>query len=171
MTHTALADFLASSFPLCFSLRTTNIFWASMMFQTQPWGCRGNGKRKRTGSLCSWNLAAFIVWLWGSGMGKRGELSLLLPLLTNWWGRAFSHLVQGRNGTCSLFLHLCSGPLLSQCVSSGLSTNVLDPAVSALSGWQRTPRCSNSQKLLRKSMLLVSPHYAFLSVAWATRVS
>ena len=74
-------------------------------------------------------------------------------------------MVQGRNGTCSLFLHLCSGPLLSQCVSSGLSTNVLDPAVSALSGWQRTPRCSNSQKLLRKSMLLVS-FLTTLSFLW-----
>lgn len=41
-------------------------------------------------------------------------------------------------------------------VSSGLSTNVLDPAVSALSRWPRTLRCSNSQKVLRKSMLLVS---------------
>ena len=74
-------------------------------------------------------------------------------------------MVQGRNGTCSLFLHLCSGPLLSQCVSSGLSTNVLDPAVSALSGWQRTPRCYNSQKLLRKSMLLVS-FLTTLSFLW-----
>ena len=74
-------------------------------------------------------------------------------------------MVQGLNGTCSLFLHLCSGPLLSQCVSSGLSTNVLDPAVSALSGWQRTPRCSNSQKLLRKSMLLVS-FLTTLSFLW-----
>ena len=74
-------------------------------------------------------------------------------------------MVQGQNGTCSLFLHLCSGPLLSQCVSSGLSTNVLDPAVSALSGWQRTPRCSNSQKLLRKSMLLVS-FLTTLSFLW-----
>lgn len=50
-------------------------------------------------------------------------------------------------------------------VSSGLSTNVLDPAVSALSRWQRTLKCSNSQKVLRKSMLLVS-FLTTLSFLW-----
>ena len=60
--------------------------------------------------------------------------------------------------------------LASVCVSPGLSTNVLDPAVPALSLRPQTLRCSNSQKLLRKSVTGFFPHRTFLPVACGTGV-
>ena len=104
-------------------------------------------------------------------MGKRGSFPFYRLSWQTGEGGLSPNLSKGRNGSWSPFPHLCSGPLISQCVCfPGLSTNVLDPAVPALSLRPQTLRCSNSQKLLRKSVTGFFPHRTFLPVACGTGV-
>ena len=104
-------------------------------------------------------------------MGERGSFPFYRLSWQTGEGGLSPNLSKGRNGSWSPFPHLCSGPLINQCVCfPGLSTNVLDPAVPALSLRPQTLRCSNSQKLLRKSVTGFFPHRTFLPVACGTGV-
>lgn len=154
----------------CFSLWTTNIFWATVMFQTLSWDCRHAGKEN---AHCLCFLGA---WQSLKSSCHRRGLSLLLQLLINWWGRPPSQLAHGQMGALPHFSTSAAAPFLTGALfSSGWAQTCWAPWVLPLSCltsyWtvapshrQVTLSCmtsdirtvpDNRQKLLRKSVSLV----------------